>query len=244
MHVERFLNDFSALMSIEDTSVQKLGLGEFLETHGYTYGARSALNIQMMKGRFPLEIIHRIVVSSLLTPSPDMALNAFERLSAVIPREYLEEVSHRRKRLSQFILVCGASPFLVNLIYSDPSLFRDIFVENRIDISRSESEMLSALRSEAAGMGGDFNSLLKTLRRFKRREILRIAVRDLNGLASLEEVMSELSSLAAASLQVAYETGRGVLEKEHGVPSTMTENGLREVPMTIIGMGKLRWERA
>ena len=36
-------------------------------------------------------------------------------------------------------------------------------------------------------------------------EVLRIAARDLNGLASLEEVTAELSALASATLQIAYE---------------------------------------
>lgn len=226
-------------MAIEDAAEQQLELGIFLESHGYLYGARSALNIQLIKGSFPVEILHRIVVCSLLTPSPDMALNAFERLAGVIPAEDLDHLSQRRKRLAQFILLCGASPFLVNLIFKDPTLFRHLFLENRIDISRSDVDMLAALREEVKEIDNlDFTSLLRVLRCFKRAEVLRIAARDLNGLAPLEEVTSELSSLAAASLQLAYETCRRCLEKEYGVPLMQTENGLREAQMTIVGMGK------
>ena len=238
MHVERFLQDFSRLMVIEDAAEQQQELGFFLESHGYLYGARSALNIQLIKGCFPVDILHRIVVCSLLTPSPDMALNAFERLAGVIPAEDLDQVSQRRKRLTQFIFLCGASPFLVNLIFKEPSLFRRLFLENEVDISRSAADMLAALRREIDD-SVDFNSLLRILRCFKRAEVLRIAARDLNGLAPLEEVTSELSSLAAASLQLAYEICRRCLVKEFGVPLMQTENGLREAEMTIIGMGKL-----
>lgn len=238
MHVERFSQDFTRLMMIEDADEQQLQLGASLESHGYLYGARSALNIQLIKSFFPVDILHRIVVCSLLTPSPDMALNAFERLAGVIPTEDLEQISQRRKRLTQFILLCGASPFLVNLIFKEPSLFRRLFLENEIEVSRSVADMLAALRKQMDEMA-DFNSLMRVLRCFKRAEVLRIAARDLNGLAPLEEVTAELSSLAAASLQIAYEACRRYLVKEHGVPLMQTENGLREAEMTIIGMGKL-----
>ncbi|HZV81722.1 MAG TPA: bifunctional [glutamate--ammonia ligase]-adenylyl-L-tyrosine phosphorylase/[glutamate--ammonia-ligase] adenylyltransferase, partial [Geobacteraceae bacterium] len=72
--------------------------------------------------------------------------------------------------------------------------------------------------------------------RFKYREMLRIAARDLSGMASLEEVTLELSALAAASLQVACEESRRLLVGEHGIP-LMTECG-REAELTIFGMGK------
>ena len=58
-------------------------LADFLESHGYLYGARSADNILLIQPLFPVETLHRIVVSALMTPSPDMALNTFERLATV-----------------------------------------------------------------------------------------------------------------------------------------------------------------
>ena len=85
----------------------------------------------------------------------------------------------------------------------------------------------------------DFATLQRLLRRFKRAEILRIASRDLNSLASLEEVTDELASLASASLQVAYTVCRRCLNREYGAPLMATENGSREAEMTVIGMGKL-----
>lgn len=237
MHVERFSQEFGQIMTLEDDSRLQQELTVFLESHGYLYGARSADNILLTRQHFPVETLHRIVVSSLKSPSPDMALNAFERLAGVIPGDDLTELAGRRKRLSQFILLCGASPFLVNLIYKTPALFRWLFLENGIDTSRTPDEMLAALRKGRNGEP-DFNDLLKLLRCFKRAEILRIASRDLNGLAPLEEVTAELSSLAAASLQVAYEVCRACLVREYGTPLVHTPTGSHEAEMTIIGMGK------
>jgi len=96
--------------------------------------------------------------------------------------------------------------------------------------------MLHRLRRELPEQA-DMATLMKVLRRFKRFEILRIAARDLNGLAPLEEVTRELSDLAAATIQVALETCERLLVREHGLP--LHEDGQRQALMTVIGMGKL-----
>jgi glutamate-ammonia-ligase adenylyltransferase len=98
--------------------------------------------------------------------------------------------------------------------------------------------MLDELRRQTED-ASDFTALLKALRCFKRAEILRIAGRDLNGLAPLEEVTAELSSLAAASLQIAHDVCRQLLVREHGIPLMPSEKGPQPADMTVIGMGKL-----
>jgi glutamate-ammonia-ligase adenylyltransferase len=238
MHVERFSQDFQRVMTNEDPVVLRDELATFLGSHGYLYGPRSAENILQVQQLFPIDTLHRILVCSLLTPSPDMALNNFERLAGVIPQSDLEEVSHRKKRLTQFLNLCGSSPFLVNLIFKTPGTFRWLFLENAIELSRSADDTLNELRSRVEGQT-DFTNLLRILRCYKRAEILRIASRDLNGLAPLEEVTAELASLASSSLQVAYEVCRQCLIRDHGTPLVKTENGPREAEMTVIGMGKL-----
>lgn len=237
MQVRRFLLDFSRIMSLGDGEREQQ-LAEYLESHGYLYGARSAHNILLIRQLFPLNTLHRIVVNSLRTPQPDMALNAFERLAGVIPLDDLSTVARHRRSICQFILLCGSSPFLVNLIYKTPAIFRRLFLENGIALSRSGDEMLADIRGQVDERT-DVATLMRLLRRFKRAEIARIAARDLNRLAPLEEVTYELSNLAAASLQVAYEVCRRCLIREYGVPLMQTGNGPAEAEMTVIGMGKL-----
>ncbi|MDR3579387.1 MAG: bifunctional [glutamate--ammonia ligase]-adenylyl-L-tyrosine phosphorylase/[glutamate--ammonia-ligase] adenylyltransferase [Oryzomonas sp.] len=225
-------------MGLDDHGGRARELADFLVSRGYLHGGRSAENVILISSLFSLDSLCHIVAGSLLTPVPDMALNAFERLTGVIPPEDLAEVAQRRKRLEQFILLCGSSPFLVNLIYKVPAAFRWLFLENAIDLARREGEMLATLRSQV-DYTTDSTELFRVLRCFKRTEILRIAARDLNGLASLEEVTGELSSLAAASLHVAYEVCRRCLVRECGLPLMEGEDGPREAEMTVIGMGKL-----
>ncbi len=238
MHVERFSQDFSRIMAIEDDDARAAELAEFLVSHGYLYGTRSADNILLVQPFFPLETLHRIVVCALLTPAPDMALNTFERLASVINPDDLTELAQRKKRLAQFLTVCGSSPFLVNLIFKTPDTFRRLFLENGLDLCRSSDDMLAELRNQVDART-DFTALLRLLRCFKRAEILRIATRDLSGLAALEEVTGELSNLAAVSLQVAHDVCSRCLIREYGTPLMQSENGPRRAELTVIGMGKL-----
>lgn len=238
MRLLPFLHQFSRIISLDDPGRRQERLAAFLERYGFSYGARSADNILLILPCFSVETLHRILVNALRTPLPDMALNAFERLAGVIPAADLTAVACRRRALSRFVQLCGSSPFLVNLIYRTPSLFRWLFLENGIALSRDSQGMLEALRARMEGET-DYAGLMKLLRLFKRAEIVRIATRDLCGMADLEEVTAELSSLAGASLQLAYEVCRRCLVAEYGLPLMETDNGPVEAEMTVIGMGKL-----
>ena len=239
MHIERFSQEFSRVIAGSDPAEQLQELATFLESHGFQYGARSAENVLLLRPLFSVETLHRIVINALMTPSPDLALNAFERLAGVLSPENLTELAERKKQLAQCILLCGSSPFLVNLMYKSPCILSWLFLENGIGLARSAEEMLAAVQ-DTVDKSTDFAALQKALRCFKRREIVRIAARDLSGLASLEEVMRELTDLASSTLQVAYQVCRRCLIRDHGLP-LMEEDAApaREAEMTVIGMGKL-----
>jgi [glutamine synthetase] adenylyltransferase / [glutamine synthetase]-adenylyl-L-tyrosine phosphorylase len=80
------------------------------------------------------------------------------------------------------------------------------------------------------------DDLGQRLRRFRRREMVRIAWRDLAGMADLDEVTTDLSALAGACLDAALSWLYAQACRELGVPRA--ENGSRQ-HLVIIGMGKL-----
>lgn len=202
---------------------------------GFDYPARSATNIRLLAEQFPLEAISTVTAAALHSAMPDMALNNLERISSIVPKDELQHICCQPARLAQLLSLLGASPFLTNIICRDPQAFTNLFIRAEIDLARDEAAMLAALRAELPGQL-DFQELLPLLRRFKYREMLRVATRDLSGLASLEEVTAELSALAAASLQIACETTRHLLIAEHGAP-LIAECGC-EAELTVLGMGK------
>ncbi|ACM18753.1 glutamate--ammonia ligase adenylyltransferase [Geotalea daltonii FRC-32] len=207
----------------------------FLEKKGYAYGPRSATNLRLLAYIFDTEILSAIALGALATPTPDMALNNLERISCIVSKDELLTICGKKVMLARLLTICGSSPFLTNIICRDQSYFHELFTCKGIDLRRSEADMLAALRRQM-GPHVAWQDIFPLLRRFKLTEILRIAARDLNGLAPLEEVTAELSSLAAACLQVAYEEARRQLVAEHGLPLMQTPEG--EADLTIIGMGK------
>ena len=213
-------------------------LAHFLEQGGFSYGARSAENLRLLASVLPNHCLAELAIAALATPLPDMALNGVERISTVAGPEAFQELCSRRALLTQLMNICGSSPFLTNIICKDPSYFHRLFLEREIMRKRSEAEMLSELRSRLPAELS-YHELFPHLRRFKYAEMLRIAARDLNGLAPLEEVTDELASLAAVTLQLAYEAALRELVREHGTPLARTPEGPVEAAFTIIGMGKL-----
>jgi [glutamine synthetase] adenylyltransferase / [glutamine synthetase]-adenylyl-L-tyrosine phosphorylase len=98
-------------------------------------------------------------------------------------------------------------------------------------------ESYAAAVEEATQPGTqDDPSFMAALRRFRRRQLVRIAWRDLAGLASIDQVLLELSALAEASIGAACRHATATLGNRHGVPRG--KDG-REMPLLVLGMGKL-----
>ncbi|HVT91291.1 MAG TPA: hypothetical protein VHD76_00495 [Bryobacteraceae bacterium] len=78
------------------------------------------------------------------------------------------------------------------------------------------------------------------LARFRRRQILRILIRDVLDFAPLPAVTEELSNLADAILEVSYRHIRNELMDRYGVPRFVEPSGAsRECGMSVIALGKL-----
>jgi len=79
-------------------------------------------------------------------------------------------------------------------------------------------------------------AVMKALRHFRHREMVRIAIRDIGGLADLEETMADLSALAdtciSATLSFLYATAAALW----GTP--MDRQG-QAMQMVVLGLGKL-----
>ncbi len=77
---------------------------------------------------------------------------------------------------------------------------------------------------------------IAALRRWRKREMVRIAWRDLAGWASLEETLHDLSVFADTAIQVASDHARQTLVVRYGEPRSVSGE---TQPLVVIGMGKL-----
>lgn len=95
-------------------------------------------------------------------------------------------------------------------------------------LAKSRKSRLAADLRQALN-GGPSDSKFTELRLLKAREMARIALRDVAGLADLEETTADLSDLAAICLDEVTRHWMESLTRQWGDPGT---------PFTILGMGK------
>ncbi|HET20045.1 MAG TPA: bifunctional [glutamate--ammonia ligase]-adenylyl-L-tyrosine phosphorylase/[glutamate--ammonia-ligase] adenylyltransferase, partial [Chromatiales bacterium] len=131
--------------------------------------------------------------------------------------------------------VLAASPFVAESLSRQAGLLRDLIESGDLFASYAEGTLPDHLRTALAAVG-DETSLLRALRRFRRREMVRIAWRDLAGWAETAETLRELTWLADTCVQGALDWWDGELSRRHGTPRDAAGN---PVGLVVLGMGKL-----
>ncbi|HMA10401.1 MAG TPA: bifunctional [glutamate--ammonia ligase]-adenylyl-L-tyrosine phosphorylase/[glutamate--ammonia-ligase] adenylyltransferase, partial [Steroidobacteraceae bacterium] len=83
---------------------------------------------------------------------------------------------------------------------------------------------------------GDDAHFMDELRRFRRRQLVRIAWRDIAGFADVETILTELSLLADVCIRAACRRAGAALAARHGIPVGADGTPLE---LMVLGMGKL-----
>jgi glutamate-ammonia-ligase adenylyltransferase len=207
---------------------------------GFAEPAKTAANLVLLQNVLADPgLVTGLARQALKTADPDQALNNLERLSGAADKSDLPIILIDQTAAGQLLTILGASPFLSGILCRRTHFFTGLFRKNQISSTKTEEQMCTELRGLIAD-DADKAALKQGLRLYKAQEMLRIGGRDLCGLAELEEVTDELSSLAAAALQRAYEVCSLQLRAEFGVPLLDAEEGAaaEEAEFTILGMGK------
>jgi glutamate-ammonia-ligase adenylyltransferase len=128
---------------------------------------------------------------------PDATLNQFIRfVEAYGLRSLLFELLVANPRLLELLLkTFDASRFAGELLIRRPQLLEDITRDPAFDQPRSVAENLRRLEAS----GADANNL-DPIRAYRQRQLLRIILREVLGLASPATIFVELSNLAEACL--------------------------------------------
>lgn len=131
--------------------------------------------------------------------------------------------------------VLAASPFVAESLARQPGLLQDLIDSGDLFEPYAETTLSGHLRA-VLDAAGDEARLLRALRRFRRREMVRIAWRDLAGWAPTEETLRELTWLADTAVQGALDWWDRELQRRHGTPRDAEGN---PVGLVVLGMGKL-----
>jgi glutamate-ammonia-ligase adenylyltransferase len=151
-------------------------------------------------------------------PDPDSALNNLERFAAKAPEAVRRYLGDHPVSLHYLLALFSYSQYLSDTLINQPELALWLHQQPALYHVKTREEMLAVLEKSVAGPASGPADLASQLARFKRREYLRIALRDVLRLATLAEVALELSALADAILEYALRRTAAEMEQKHGVP--------------------------
>lgn len=165
------------------------------------------------------------VIPPLLRAGTERHWRRFIEAGGAVPEPWVAEA----------VRVFACSHFVAEVCSRYPGLISDLIASGDLARSHDHRRYPGTLSAQLGAVANEAE-LLQVLRRFRRREMVRIAWRDLTGRATLAETLEDLSSLADACVEGALDW----LYRDHaaiwGMPRDADGNPQR---MVVFGMGKL-----
>lgn len=165
----------------------------------------------------------------LLVTQADKHWSRFSERAA----EVVDRLGEARRAEIYALFAC--SDFAADSLCQQPELALELDDARDIHNSERAADYASTLAQQLAAVK-DETALLRTLRRFRRRELLLIAWREMLLGAEVEESFVHISALADALILAAYHWLYQHQCRDLGTPTDAEGN---TVPMLILGMGKL-----
>jgi glutamate-ammonia-ligase adenylyltransferase len=163
-------------------------------------------------------------------PDPDGALVGMSRylIARTARVDFLDYLTEDPEALEVLVTILGTSPYLGEVLIRNPEYFHWL-------MPRIHRGVPAIIEEERTGEPAGTAVGLDALKRLKRREILRIATRDILGRETLQSATAQLSELAALIVDralAAVSRDRVAAEGRDRLPGRFA----------VIGMGKLGGE--
>jgi glutamate-ammonia-ligase adenylyltransferase len=199
-------------------------------------------NLARIRARLPAAACDALPNLLADSTDPDSALNLLERLCAVAEEPVLKLFARSTPRdqalLHYVIELFAHSQFLGETLIQNPDLLHTLAREKNLDRSHGREDYREHFaRFASRSLETDVSLLLA---RFKKREYVRIVLRDVLGIATLAEVTAEISALSDVLIEEALRTAAADLQKRYGAPHSLDAQGRAVEPaFTVLSLGKL-----
>ena len=178
------------------------------------------------------EVVERLELLLTASPDPEQALRFCARLLEQHPSWFLR-FAEARTSLRSLIGIFTHSHFLAEEILQNPECLERVLANGSLQRVISQEQFrddLAALLSPGLPPALEFAQ-------FRRRQILRILIRDVLGLAPLPEITGELTALADAIVETAFRRLREQMVLEYGTPQA--HGSKRESFFSVVALGKM-----
>lgn len=157
---------------------------------------------------------------------PDRVLGSFERFlfSSENPISTCQYLADHPRLVEILVKIFSSSQFLTDILLRNPEYFEDLIYLKRLAIPRTVEQVAANARAAANEQQSAVDQL-DMLRRYQRRELLRIGVCDLLDLYDLTAATQQLSNLADGLVQTCLQI--------------VTQPASNSGGFAVIGMGKL-----
>lgn len=204
---------------------------------------RAHRNVQRLAGHnIPLDLLGEVCdqLAELLPqcPDADMALNNLERFVAASrnPLGTFSLFERDPAALSILVQIFSTSQYFSDLLVADNETFELLRINQGRPVSRES--LVQELSTEVMALSSP-TGISSALRRFKRRETLRIGYGDIVRNLPLEQTTRQISYLADAVVEAAVRACHFQLEQKYGTPMRADRRPAR---FCVLGLGKLGGE--
>jgi glutamate-ammonia-ligase adenylyltransferase len=205
---------------------------------GFADGNKAAGNLARLEEQLAPTLLTPLASLLSHSPDPDGALNLLERYAQSAPPHVLGELARYPAALSYLVAIFGYSGYLAETLLSEPQLVVQFARDRNFTKLKSKEDLMQDFARFSTTNPDPWLAAL--LARFKRRNYLRIVLKDVLGLSTLGETTLELSTLADVVLSNAYLFCDRELEKRYGQPQYRDAQGrIARAGFSIISLGKL-----
>ncbi len=199
---------------------------------------RARRDLAAVAAALPPEVVSNLLVCLADSANPDQALNLFERLVSESGKEFAALLAAQPQLVHYAVAIFAASQWLGETLTQNPELLAG-FAQAR-DLERlcsGEDYREAFARFGSRSQETDISLLLA---QFKRRQYVRILLRDVLNIATLAETTAEISALSDVLMEEALRFCAADLRRRYGWPQHYDGDGrLVETAFSVLALGKL-----
>ncbi len=207
-------------------------------TVSFSDAARAESNLSRLSLLLPASLLAPLASLLSQSPDPDGALNLLDRYAEKAPPEILADLGRVPTALTYLVAIFGYSASLAETFLVEPALPLQFARDRNFTKLKSRDELMQDYARFATTNPDPW--LSEQLARFKRRNYLRIVLKDVLRMDTLAETTLELSALADVVLANALAYCDQELAKRYGHPQYRDAQGrIAQAGFSVVSLGKL-----